>query len=128
MLQRRHAPRLSILSVDPQISLEALAGNPGLAASLPAPAVAGLLARLAAAQSALATRALALTLAPTESTPTDTDRLLTVKKAAQELAVSPDWLYRRAGRLPFTVRLDGGALRFSAHGIARYLRQRRPSA
>jgi excisionase family DNA binding protein len=50
-------------------------------------------------------------------------QLLDVKEAARRLHVSTDWLYRRAGRLPFTVRM-GGALRFSAEAIERYIRQR----
>jgi predicted DNA-binding transcriptional regulator AlpA len=53
----------------------------------------------------------------------DEDRLLDAGEAAQRLGTSPDWLYRRAARLPFTVRL-GRALRFSAQGIDRYIRQR----
>ena len=51
------------------------------------------------------------------------DHLLTVEEAARALGVSRDWLYRRASKLPFTVRL-GRVLRFSAQGLARYCRQR----
>lgn len=54
---------------------------------------------------------------------TGKDRLLTVEEAAQKLGRSKDWLYRHAGRLPFTVR-DGRLLRFSEQGIERYIRQR----
>jgi excisionase family DNA binding protein len=53
----------------------------------------------------------------------EADQLLTVEEAARRLGVSKDWVYRRAARLPFTVRL-GSALRFSAQGLARYCRQR----
>lgn len=112
----------------PVPTLDSLASDPTTAADLSALAVSALLGRLAAAQSALAARALTLALAPAEPPAADADRLLTAEEAAERLAVSRDWLYRRASRLPFTVRLDGGALRFSAHGIARYLRQRRASA
>ena len=48
------------------------------------------------------------------------DRLLTVQEAAQRLAVTPRWLYRHAGDLPFTVRL-GRLLRFSERGLDRWL-------
>src|SRR5262245_9099851 len=51
------------------------------------------------------------------------DRLLTVEDAARTLGVSKDWLYRRAEKLPFTIRL-GRTLRFSAHSLARYIRSR----
>ena len=51
------------------------------------------------------------------------DRLLTVKEAAARLKTSTDFLYRNANALPFTVRL-GSRLRFSARGLARYIRQR----
>ncbi len=51
------------------------------------------------------------------------DRLLTVAEATKRLSVSPDWLYRHAKALPFTVRGACG-LRFSSHGIDRYIRQR----
>ena len=56
--------------------------------------------------------------------PAREDLLLTVKEAAQKLGVLPDWLYRRAKKLPFTVRLGKRHLRFSARGIERYIRQR----
>ncbi len=40
------------------------------------------------------------------------DRLLTIEETARALGVSKDWVYRRAAKLPFTVRL-GHLLRFS---------------
>jgi predicted DNA-binding transcriptional regulator AlpA len=52
------------------------------------------------------------------------DHLLTVQAAAAKLGVSEDWLYRRAAKLPFTVRLGPHRLRFSARGMDRYIRQR----
>jgi predicted DNA-binding transcriptional regulator AlpA len=56
-------------------------------------------------------------------TPADGDRLLDVKEAAAKLSRSEDYLYRNAGKLPFTVR-DGRCLRFSEAGIDRWIRQR----
>jgi predicted DNA-binding transcriptional regulator AlpA len=56
-------------------------------------------------------------------TRSDADRLLTVDEAAAILAKTPDWLYRHADRLPFTVR-EGRLLRFSQSGIQRYIRAR----
>ncbi len=105
----------------PHLSLDELAADPQRVAALPAEAVPSLLAQTAALQSALAARLIA---APNCTAPEPAeDRLLTCAEAAQALHVSQDWLYRRAARLPFTVRL-GRPLRFSAAGIARYLRQR----
>ena len=52
------------------------------------------------------------------------DRLLTVEEAARKLAVSDDWLYRHADKLPFTVRIGDRHLRFSAAGIEKFIRQR----
>lgn len=56
--------------------------------------------------------------------PTDGDRLLAIKEAAETLGVSTDWLYRQAPKLPFTVHLGGRQLRFSMQGIQRYIRTR----
>jgi predicted DNA-binding transcriptional regulator AlpA len=52
------------------------------------------------------------------------DRLLTVTEAAQRLSTTPDWLYRHASKLPFTVRLTPKQLRFSLRGIEKYLQRR----
>ena len=52
------------------------------------------------------------------------DRLLTVTEAAQRLSTTPDWLYRHASKLPFTVRLTPKQLRFSSQGIDKYLQRR----
>jgi predicted DNA-binding transcriptional regulator AlpA len=50
----------------------------------------------------------------------DGDRLLDARRAAQMLGVSTSFLYRRK-KLPFVVRVEGGAVRFSAKGIERYI-------
>lgn len=53
------------------------------------------------------------------------DRLLDIETAAARLAESKDWLYRHAGKLPFTVQEGKGAkLRFSEAGIERYIREK----
>jgi hypothetical protein len=54
------------------------------------------------------------------------DRLLTVKDAAEILAVKADYLYRHASDLPFTVRVSERALRFSFKKIQRFIRLRSP--
>ncbi len=63
--------------------------------------------------------------APVEARPTP--RLLSVREAAERLAVEPQWLYRHADELPFTRRVGTGArpaLRFLDLGLDEYLRGR----
>jgi len=60
---------------------------------------------------------------PQPSRSTD-DRLLTVNEASKKLGVTKDYLYRHADKFPFTVRLGTRQLRFSLHGMERYIRQR----
>jgi hypothetical protein len=51
------------------------------------------------------------------------DQLQTVAETAERLRCSPDWLYRHHHRLGFAIR-NGRQLRFSAHGLDRYIRAR----
>jgi predicted DNA-binding transcriptional regulator AlpA len=55
------------------------------------------------------------------------DRLLTTDEAAALLRVTPQWLYRRADRLPFARRLSRKALRFSEAGVRRWMATKRPA-
>jgi predicted DNA-binding transcriptional regulator AlpA len=48
------------------------------------------------------------------------DRLLTAEQAAELLACSPDFLYRRVNKLPFVRRIEN-MVRFSERGIHAYL-------
>jgi predicted DNA-binding transcriptional regulator AlpA len=57
----------------------------------------------------------------------DADRLLSADEAATLLSVSPDWLYRQARKLPFTRKLGPKMLRFSQHGILKWLATRKLS-
>ncbi len=105
----------------PPITAAELVAAPARIAEVDPAAVPVLLAQLAAAQAQLAARLL-------ESPPDDgsearagAGELLRVEEAAKRLNVSTTWLYRRAGRLPFVVRLDGH-VRVSAAGLERYLR------
>jgi predicted DNA-binding transcriptional regulator AlpA len=56
---------------------------------------------------------------------TGEDRLLDAEEAAKLLSVSPDWLYRKAKKLPFTHRLGPKMLRFSYLGILKWLATRK---
>ena len=81
-------------------------------------AVPGLLAQLAAAQAQLTARLLESP--PDDGSEAGAGELLRVEEAAERLNDCTTWLYRRTGRLPFVVRLDGH-VRVSA-GLERYLR------
>jgi predicted DNA-binding transcriptional regulator AlpA len=50
--------------------------------------------------------------------------LLTVAAASKRLGVAPSWLYRHAGKLPFTRKLSHKALRFDARGLERWAASR----
>lgn len=82
------------------------------------------MAHLAALQSVLAAQLVESAIGERErSSQAEGGRLLTVEEAAAKLGVARDWLYRRSGRLPFTVRL-GRSLRFSEAGMDRWIRNR----
>lgn len=49
------------------------------------------------------------------------DHLVTAEEAAKILSVSPDWLYRRSKRLPFTRKIHHKMIRFSFQGIQKYI-------
>ena len=80
--------------------------------------IGAVMAQMAAIQLSLATRLVA---EGTERVQDEGDNLLTVDEAAARLKCSSDWLYRRAKRLPFTVRV-GRNLRFSERGIEEAIR------
>jgi excisionase family DNA binding protein len=81
--------------------------------------VAGLLHRLAAAQTRLA---VVLTEA-NDDRPAE-DRLLDVNEAAARLGETVEWVYRRTKTLPFA-RRQGRHVRFSSREIDKYIRERR---
>jgi predicted DNA-binding transcriptional regulator AlpA len=108
----------------PVPSLDELAAHPERVQELPPAVTLGLLTRVAGLEAALLVQSLAGGARHGgQPDAQDGDRLLTAKEAANTLACSIDWLYRHAAKLPFTVRL-GRALRFSAEGLDRYVRQR----
>ncbi len=55
----------------------------------------------------------------------DGDSLLDAEEAAITLAVSPDWLYRNAKKLPFARKLGPKVLRFSHRGMEKWLATRK---
>jgi predicted DNA-binding transcriptional regulator AlpA len=107
----------------PVPSLDAIAADPELVRQLPAHVCGALATRAAAVVVALGTRMAEVQNGDTSRSGPAGDRLLDVEEAARQLGVSADWLYRKAARLPFTIRL-GRSLRFSSLGLERYIRQR----
>jgi len=55
----------------------------------------------------------------------DGDRLLGAKEASALLAMSKDWLYRNAHKLPFVRKMGRRVVRFSYQGIQKYLATRK---
>ena len=96
-------------------------------AALPPEQIPSILARVAAIQSVLTARLLAIPPVPvaSESKSETTDQLLTAEDAAAILRVTPRWLYRHANRLPFTRRLSRKCLRFSEAGLRRWQASKR---
>jgi len=47
--------------------------------------------------------------------------LLTAEETSETLKTTTDWLYRHASKLPFTVRVAPGQLRFSRAGIRDFI-------
>ena len=96
-------------------------------AALPLEQIPSILARVAAIQSVLTARLLAIPTGSATSEPKSatTDQLLTAEDAAVILRVTPRWLYRHANRLPFTRRLSRKCLRFSEAGLRRWQTSKR---
>jgi len=105
--------------------LDAIAADPRCLSGLSKSVISALLMRTAVVQSAL-TAALGVVAddGDNQDNGQGADCLLGAKEAAARLAVTADYLYRHADKLPFTVRLGPGQLRFSANGIARYIQAR----
>ena len=108
----------------PVPTLDELAADPARAADIPPATAVALLGRLAGLQTVLLARALAPGGGGNVDGALAEDRLLSVKDAAAQLGHSEDWLYRHAAKLPFTVRTGARDIRFSAAGLARWIRNR----
>jgi excisionase family DNA binding protein len=111
---------MAVEDVAEPVDLAALVEDPTRVATVPPGRIPALLSQLSALQGAMAARLIS---ADRDETVSSEDTLLTVDQAAERLGVSTDWLFRRSRTLPFVVRL-GRHLRFSNHGIDRYLRSR----
>ena len=78
------------------------------------------LAQVAAIQAGLAVRIASAGQSPSAPRRQEDDRLISVEDAAERLGVTPRWMYRHAGHLPFSRRLSRKALRFSELGLKRW--------
>ncbi len=119
MTDTTSVPRLMPVAVP---TLDELATDPIHASALPLVALQALLCRCLTVQTALLGALVASGRAVTDAA-AEPDRLLDVAAAAERLGASKDWLYHHARQLPFTVR-QGRLLRFSSHGIDRYIKNR----
>ena len=116
----RPSPQANLTSVP---TLNDLVSHPEQAKDLPVHVAADLLAQVASLQPLLLSRlygGMSRCLRPTE----DEDRLLPVGEAAILLGITKDYLYRHADQFAFTVRPAPRQIRFSKHGIQRYIAQR----
>ncbi len=104
-----------------------LLADPSRAAEVPCGEAVALLTALAPLQVALLQAACRST-EPVhrETERPNEDRMLDVDEAAELLGVKPAWVYRHAGKLPFTRRISAKVVRFSRQGILRWLAARRP--
>jgi excisionase family DNA binding protein len=110
-------------------SLDQLADDPARAHALPLEIVMALSLRCATVQLTLAVRLTQALLVSRPGEPNGApqdDRLLTPQEVSAILNVPVRWLYRHAGRLPFTRRLGRKRLRFSEAGLRRHLATRSP--
>ncbi|HQR65848.1 MAG TPA: hypothetical protein PLB02_00440 [Thermoanaerobaculia bacterium] len=76
-------------------------------------------AKLAAAQARLVARGFDRVASRDEADAED--RLLKAPEAAARLGSTTDWVYRNWKRLPFTVSLGKGQLRFSERGLGKFI-------
>ena len=111
-----------------EFSLATLVDSPQRAAEVPPEQVVPLLTQLLGLFTALLTRLVASPPAtPKAASPgSSNDRLLDAREAAPILGVTPSWLYRHAGELPYARRLSRKVLRFSEAGIQQYVASRKP--
>ena len=113
------------MTLDLKATLISLLNAPESVCGVSAEMVPDLLAQLRGLEARLLVRLVASApRVPTKEGRTEPDRLLSAAEAAARLDVTPRWLYRHAGNLPFTRRLSRKALRFSETGLQRYIATR----
>jgi hypothetical protein len=114
---RLYMNKLTQMKVMP--TLDDLAVDPSLAKSLSSEDAEYMLARLAAVHIPLLVQALSSKGSKTEDTE---DRLLNIESAAERLCVKTDWLYRNWRQFVFARKIKR-QIRFSSHGVDKYIKQ-----
>jgi predicted DNA-binding transcriptional regulator AlpA len=99
------------------MTLDALAAAPMKVSELTAEERASLIVQVAGLLAALGAAV------PPPAAPETADQLLTAEEAAHRLGATKDWLRRRP-ELPFVVKLSEGVVRYSSHGLARWVAAR----
>ena len=108
------------MTSDRSTLLATILADPGRINVLSIEDAALLLAQVAAIQANLAVRVASAGLSGSAPRRQEDDRLISVEDAAERLGVTPRWMYRHAGHLPFARRLSRKALRFSELGLKRW--------
>jgi len=85
-----------------------------------------MLAQVAAVKAVMLARLAVPFRPPSSQQPREEDRLISVDEAAGRLGVTPRWLHRHAGRLPFARRLSRKVLCFSKIELRRWQAARMP--
>ena len=94
-------------------------------ALIPVAQIPNALVALAAWQSCLAARLIAMPLVDPRPSIETEDRMLTVRECAERLRRSPKWVYRHNKTLPFARCLGPRSWVFSKKGLEKWLAQRR---
>ena len=106
--------------------LAALLADPGRAAELSPAEAAATIVKLAALQSTIAARLAApASMRDAERHGATEDDMVGAEEAAKRTGMSKRWLYKHADALPFAHRTSPRSVRFSAHGIKRWLAERK---
>ncbi len=108
------------MTSDRSALLASILADPGRINALSVEEAALLLAQVAAIQAGLAVRIASAGQSSSGPRRQEDDRLISVEDAAERLGVTPRWMYRHAGHLPFARRLSRKALRFSELGLKRW--------
>jgi len=107
-----------ITKLKTKTTLDDLTVDPSLAKFLSPEEATDMLARLMAVQPVLVVQAVSGKGSKTEDTE---DRLLNIESAAERLRFKTDWLYRNWRQFAFARKIRG-KVRFSSHGIDRYIK------
>lgn len=104
-----------------QVTLDAIAADPGKAHMLPRNVLLDLTAKALTAHAALTT---ALLSASTEASAPEHDRLIGTIELAKLMGVSPNFIYDHRHEWPFTIQQPGTRTMFSLRGFEAWVAER----